>query len=236
MAVKANWETLKVDNEDMRVYVARPEGADKVPAIFVLQEAFGVNHHMRNVTEQIAGLGYVAVCPELYHRDGQGIELGYEGKDRDEGMQHLSQLTDEGQEADLRAVWDFLQKDPQVDSSRVASTGYCMGGRTSFLANSILPLKCAVSYYGGRIAPALLDRVKDQSGPILFFWGGKDQHIGLAQPRAIVDAMQTAGKPYIDVMFGDADHGFSCDERKSYHKDATKQAWALFVQFLQDNL
>lgn len=234
MTGKTEWRTVQVaDGTEMRLYVARPPGTQKAPAVIVVQEAFGLNGHIRSVTERIAGLGYVAVAPEMFHRSAPpGFEGSYE--DFSTVMPHMQALTDDGQAADLQAVYKFITGDAQGDETRVAAVGYCMGGRTSFLANATLPLNAAVSYYGGRI-PSLLARTKDLHGPMLFFWGGKDKHIPLEQRSEVMKALEEAGKPYVNVDFSSADHGFFCEERKAYHADASSQSWALFTQFLTDN-
>jgi len=125
----------------------------------------------------------------------------------------------------------------------VGSTGYCMGGRASFLADAVLPLQASVSYYGGGIAagpqpmlPDLLGRASELHAPILLFWGGKDTHIGADLPRAVEDAVKAAGKPYAQVVFSEADHGFFCDARASYNPEVAAQAWALMLAFLASHL
>ncbi len=112
-----------------------------------------------------------------------------------------------------------------------------MGGRAAVLASLTLPLECAVSFYGGGIAPnpmnpGLLGRIKDLKNPVLLFWGGKDQHITLEQRRAVADALTAAGKSYVNVEFSEADHGFFCDARASYNPVAASQAWPLTLAFL----
>jgi carboxymethylenebutenolidase len=111
-----------------------------------------------------------------------------------------------------------------------------MGGRASFLANSGLPLKAAISFYGGGIVPALLPRAAEQHGPILFFWGALDSHIPKEHVRAIIDAMQEAKKNYVSVEFSDANHAFFCDARPAYKEIAAKQAWELTLKFLETNV
>jgi carboxymethylenebutenolidase len=110
-----------------------------------------------------------------------------------------------------------------------AITG-CMGGRTAFLANAKLKLKCATSYYGGRIAPDLLKHTESLSGSMIFFWGGKDAHIGQEQQHRLVESLKIHQKSFINVEFGDADHGFFCDQRPSFNKDAANQSWSLVQQ------
>src|SRR6202040_1665417 len=106
------------------------------------------------------------------------------------------------------------------------------------LAGITLPLECAVSFYGGGIAPnpmnpGFLGRVKDLKAPVLLFWGGRDQHITPEQRSAVADALKAAGKSYVNVEFSDADHGFFCDARPSYNPVAAKEAWSLVVSFLE---
>jgi len=223
--------TLQVpDGTSMNAYVATPADGAKAPGLLVFQEAFGVNAHIRDVTGRFAKQGYVAIAPELFHRSGPGFEGSY--TNFQPCMPHMQALTPEGLIADARAAFDWLQKNPRVLPNATASIGWCMGGRVSFLANSELPLKAAVSFYGGGIAPALLPRAAQEYAPILFFWGGLDAHIPKEQIRSVIDALTEAKKPFVNVEFSDADHGFFCDARASYKETAAKQAWELVLKFL----
>jgi carboxymethylenebutenolidase len=223
--------TLQVaDGTSMNAYVATPADGAKAPGLLVFQEAFGVNPHIRDVTERFAKQGYVCIAPELFHRTAPGFECAYTNFPA--CMPHMQALTPEGLIADARAAFDWLQKNPLVLPNATASIGWCMGGRVSFLANSELPLKAAVSFYGGGIAPALLPRAAKQHAPILFFWGGLDSHIPKEQIRSVIDALTEAKKTYVNVEFSDADHGFFCDARASYKETAAKQAWELALKFL----
>jgi carboxymethylenebutenolidase len=218
------------DGTSMNAYVATPAEGAKAPGLLVFQEAFGVNAHIRDVADRFAKQGYVAIAPELFHRTGPGFEGVYSNFPA--CMPHMQALTPDGLIADARASFDWLQRNPRVLPNATASIGFCMGGRVSFLANSAIPLKAAVSFYGGGIAPALLPRVAQQHSPILFFWGALDSHIPKEHIRAIVDAMLEAKKMFVNVEFSDADHGFFCDARASYKETAAKQAWELTLKFL----
>src|SRR6266568_4218902 len=154
------------DGTEMRVYVARPSSG-KGPAILVFQEAYGVNAHIQDVTQRFAKLGYLAAAPELFHRTAPGFDGNY--SDFSSAQPHMKAMTNEGLEADIRATFELLQSDIACNG-RFASVGFCMGGRVSYLANSILPLGAAVSFYGGGIAPGLLDRAPRQNAPILLLW------------------------------------------------------------------
>ena len=211
------------DGTAMSAYVAAPAQGAKAPGLLVFQEAFGVNAHIRDVAERFARQGYVSIAPELFHRTGAGFEGDYANFPA--CMPHMQALTPDGMIADARAAYDWLQKSPRVLPNATACVGYCMGGRASFLANSGLPLKAAISYYGGGIVPALLPRAADQHGPILFFWGALDTHIPKEHVRAIVDAMQEAKKTYVNVEFSDANHAFFNDTGDRYNATAANDAW-----------
>lgn len=236
-AVKGeSWTTVKVsDDTQMKVFVARPAGATgKLPGVLVLQEIFGVNSYIRSVAKRIADLGYVAYAPDLFHRTAPGFESGY--TDMKPAMEQYQKMTDDNLTADLKATYDALSQDSQVDAGHIGSVGYCMGGRASFLANAVLPLQAAAVYYGGGIADTLLPRAKDQHAPLLIFSGGKDTHIGREKQNAVAAALKAAGKQYADVEFSEAEHGFFCDQRSSYNPEAAKESWEIFAEFFKEHL
>lgn len=219
------------DGTRMRAYVARPKASGPLPGILVMQEAFGVNSHIRDVTDRLAKEGYVAIAPELFHRTAPGFEGDYTNFPA--VMPHMKALTIAGEEADARAAHGWLQSQPDVDQSKLFSVGFCMGGRISILANTILPLRASVSFYGGNIVAELLDRLPQMHSRALFFWGGLDKHIPVEQRQKVLDTLRTNGKSYVNVEFSDADHGFFCDQRASYQPQAAKQAWTLMLEFLR---
>lgn len=224
--------TLRVsDGSSMNAYVARPDDSSSHPGIIVLQEAFGVNSHIRNVCDRFAAEGYVAIAPELFHRTAPGFEGDY--NNFPSVMPHMQRMTNEGAAVDLSAAFEWLHSQKNLQQDHIFSVGYCMGGRMSFLANATLPLNAAASFYGGGIAPGLLDRASQLHGPMLFCWGGLDKHIPHEQRQAVTDALRKAGKTYVNVEFSDADHGFNCDERASYQPRAARQSWALLLEFLR---
>ena len=214
----------------MQAFVARPRDAGPHPGLLLFQEAFGVNAHIRDVAGRCAAAGYNTVAPELFHRTGPGFEGDYD--DFESVRPHMAGLTIEGLEADIRATYQWLTQDPSTDPGRIVAVGFCLGGRVAFLANLVVPLAASASFYGRGIAPELLPRLGALHGPTLCAWGGQDQHIGLANPRALADALIAAGKTHVHVEFSDAGHGFYCDARKSYHPAAAREAWALTLDFL----
>ena len=238
MSQEITTETVSLsvsDGTTMPAYVARPAAASPHPGLIVFQEAFGVNAHIHDITERFARAGYTAIAPALFHRTNANFKGLY--TDFASAMPHVMALTDTGQSADIQAAYEWLTT--TGGASAVGSTGYCLGGRASFLADTLLPLKASVSYYGGGIAPSeglpfpgLLDKADALHGPILLFWGGLDEHIGSAQVKATEEVLKAAKKNYAQVVFSQADHGFFCDARASYNPDAARQAWALTLEFL----
>jgi len=221
----------------MRAYVAHPDGKPRA-ALLVFQEAFGVNSHIRDVTERFAREGYLSISPELFHRTAPGLEAGY--TNFGEVMPHLQALTDAGLTADIQASYQWLKNGAAKDLP-VGATGYCMGGRTSIQAALTVPLDCAISYYGGGIAPSpmfpnLLDRLKDLNAPVLLFWGGLDAHIPADAVQAVTAKLTEEKKDYVNVVFSKADHGFFCDARASYNAVAAKEAWSLTLEFFKNHL
>ncbi|HXX63942.1 MAG TPA: dienelactone hydrolase family protein [Bacteroidota bacterium] len=221
------------DGTRMRLYVSRPQGAGLHPGIMVFQEAYGVNAHIRDVADRFAALGYTAASPELYHRTREGFEGTY--SDFEATRPYFSAITNDGLESDIRATHQWLTNDPATDGTRLFSAGFCIGGRVSFIANSVVRLRAAASFYGGGIAPANLDRVSRMGSPMLFFWGGLDRHIGPEITAQITAAFRAQGKPYVNVEFADADHGFFCDARASYNTKAAHQAFALLQAFYREH-
>ncbi|GAB2786400.1 carboxymethylenebutenolidase [Hymenobacter luteus] len=221
------------DNTQFNAYTAFPTTEGPHPGIILLQEAFGVKGHIRNVADRLAQAGYVVIAPEVFHRTAApGLEIPY--SDFASAMPHYQAVTPEGVTADVQACYDWLRAQPTV-TEKIGSIGFCLGGRLSFLANAVLPLAAGVSYYGGG-THLLKDRAADLHAPHLFFWGGLDQHISKEKIAEVIDAVEAAGKPYLNTVISYADHGFHCDERPSYHPQAAAEAWALTLAFFQEKL
>jgi carboxymethylenebutenolidase len=223
----SNWVELRADDGTaLRAFVAKPDGR-ATRGLLVFQEAFGVNAHIRDVAQRFAAEGFLAISPELFHRTAPGFECSY--TEFPLATPHLQAITERGLDADARAA--FLWLEGEGVGGNAAAVGYCLGGRVAFVANSAAPLKAAASYYGGRIPP-LIGRAPKLSGPMLFFWGGVDHHIPEEDREKVVSGVRDAGKAFVNVVFSDADHGFFCDARASYHPAAAAQAWSLTKTFL----
>ena len=234
MDLKTEYVTLPVsDGTSMRAYVARPASSEPRAGMLVFQEAFGVNAHIRDVTERFARQGYLSIAPELFHRTGPGFETGY--TDFAAVVPHFTALKDPEIEADIRAAFEWLPTNLPK-----GAVGYCVGGRVACLAALTVPVACGISYYGGGIGespyfPALLDRLKDLRAPMLLFWGGQDKHLGPDNVQAVTSTLRAAQKPFVNVEFSEADHGFFCDARAQYNAPAAAESWALTLSFLEQS-
>jgi carboxymethylenebutenolidase len=198
------------DGHEFRAWLAAPTGRPR-GAIVVIQEIFGVNSHIRAVTDSFAAEGYVAVAPSLFDRVRMGIELGYSDKEMQEGRGYVMQLPPEKTLKDIAAAIAIVRH-----AGRVGVVGYCWGGRLAYLAAGELPISCAVSYYGGGITQVL---EKKPRVPVMYHFGERDKHITL-DDVATIKAAHPEGTYHIYP----ADHGFNCDQRASF--DASSAALA----------
>jgi carboxymethylenebutenolidase len=187
--------------------------------VVVIQEIFGVNSHIRAVTDSFAAEGYLAVAPSLFDRIRMGIELGYSEKEMQEGRGYMMQLKQDETLKDISAAIAIVKH-----AGRVGTVGYCWGGKMSYLAACDLPIACAVSYYGGGITQ-LLD--KKPRCPVMYHYGERDKHI-TPDDVAKVKAAHPEGLFYIYP----ADHGFNCDQRGSYDAPSAALARQRTLEFL----
>jgi carboxymethylenebutenolidase len=219
------------DQSSMTCYFEDPK-AQALGGIIVLQEAFGVNEHIQNIVKSFSEQGYLAIAPELYHRTApSGWVCGYQ--EFNLAGPHFSSINESGIIADVQACFEWLNL---REIQNIATVGYCLGGRASFISNSQVPLKAAVSYYGGGIAPKFLSLAEKQIAPLLFFWGGKDKHILVEQIQNLKLALSQAERPFVSVEIAAADHGFFCDQRPAFHRASAELSWATTIEFLKQNL
>jgi carboxymethylenebutenolidase len=221
----------------MRIYDAEP-GASARGAVIVVQEAFGVNEHIQDICDRLAAAGYRAVAPHVFHRTGDPV-IAYE--DMKDVMPHLGQLTSDGLASDIAATIDYLTGDG-FELGQIGIVGFCMGGSVVVLAAAAHPLGAAVSFYGGGITtgrfgmPPLLELAPNLQAPWLGLFGDEDQSIPSDQVEALREAAATAAVATEVVRYPDAEHGFHCDARPSYHQSSSKDAWGRTLDWLDTNL
>jgi carboxymethylenebutenolidase len=237
------WVSILVDGEDMRVYLSQPEGTGTVPGVLVIMEAFGVNKHIQEGTDKLPREGYVAVAPVLYHRLGSNPLFSYTGEDAEARTQAMSSLRDTGLVQDLTTTIAYLQGHSQVRADRLGVVGFCVGGRIAYLAATSCPgLRAAVAYYGGRIplafgeGPSPFERTANSHCPVRGNIGELDQNPTPDEVRKIETELKKHGKLCDVKIYPGADHGFNCDERPSYHAEASKDAWGRTLGWFQQYL
>ena len=210
------------DGHEFRAWLAAPSGRAK-GAVVVIQEIFGVNSHIRAVTDSFAAEGYLAIAPSLFDRVRMGIELGYADKDMQEGRGYVMQLKPDQTLKDISAALAIVKH-----AGRVGTVGYCWGGKMSYLAACELPIACAVSYYGGGITQVLDKKPKCA---VMYHFGERDKHITQEDVAKI-----KAAHPEGQFFLYPADHGFNCDQRGSYDAPsaalARKRTLEFFGQYL----
>jgi carboxymethylenebutenolidase len=232
--------TLQLNTPDgkMETYEAKPKEGGARPAIVVLMEAFGLNSHIKDVTERVAREGYVAIAPDLYHREPERL-VPYSELQKALGI--MNRLQDPKIMSDVGAVLAHLKSQNYVGAGSIGITGFCMGGRYTYLAaaHHNKDIKAAVVFYGGGIPmgnPSPLDRTKEIQCPIMLFFGAKDPLIPQEHVEKVVKALTDAKKNFTHKVYPEAGHGFFCNERQSYHADSAKDAWEKFKSFFAQHL
>jgi carboxymethylenebutenolidase len=210
------------DGHEFRAYLAAPSGRAR-GAVVVIQEIFGVNSHIRAVTDSYAAEGYVAIAPSLFDRVRGGIELGYTPEHMQEGFGYVQQLKPDQTLKDVAAAMAVVKH-----AGRIGMVGFCWGGRVTYMAACELPLACAVAYYGGGIVQ-ILD--KQPKCPVMYHFGERDKHIS-QEDVAKIKAAHPEGIFHIYP----ADHGFNCDQRGSYDAPSAALARKRTLEFFAEHL
>jgi carboxymethylenebutenolidase len=229
--------SVPIGADSMQIYVAEPDGTPS-GAVIVLQEAFGVNNHIRDLCHRFASAGYVAVAPHLFHRSGDP-ELGYE--DMQEVMPYIMQLQADQIEADFDATLAHL-KTMGFEGRQIGVVGFCMGGSISFIAGCYWELGAAVTFYGGGIAqsrfgfPPLYDIAATLKTPWLGLFGDQDASIPTNEVDGLRDAAAKAAPDSEVIRYPDANHGFHCDARGSFHEESAKDGWQRTLAWLDQHI
>jgi len=226
---------IKTAEATMPAHLAEPEGPGPFPAVVVIMEAFGLVPQICDVANRLAGEGYVALAPDFYYRQLPDNKAGY---DKLERAIALMQQVDDGKFVDdMRATLGYLKSRENVDGQKLGVTGFCMGGRLSFLTACALPDEIAASapFYGGGIVNHL-DQADRIHCPMSLFFGEQDPYIPMDQVRQIGAKLEQLGKSYQLKSYPGADHGFFCSERASYQEAAASDAWKTLLGFFAENL
>lgn len=238
MDVTASTLQLNTPDGKMEAYEAKPKEGGSYPGIVVLMEAFGLNDHIKKVIERIAQEGYVAIAPDLYHREAERL-VPYSDLQKAVGI--MNKLQDSKIMDDVGAAIAHLKSQSNVKAGSIGVTGFCMGGRFTYLAaaHHNKDVKAAVPFYPGGVPmgnPSPLSRTGEIKCPIYLFFGGKDPLIPQEHVDKITAELTDKKINFQLKLYPEATHGFFCDERPSYHPDSAKDAWEKFKSFFAQHL
>jgi carboxymethylenebutenolidase len=220
-----HFSLVAADSFKLGAYRADP-GATPKGGIVVIQEIFGVNHHIRAVCDRLAAGGYAAIAPAIFDRQHPDFESGYSPDEIANARKFVANPDWAAMMRDVQAAIDEAKK-----SGPAAIIGFCLGGSIAFLAAAKLTgLSAAIGYYGGQIAKNADEKPKV---PTQLHFGEKDAGI----PMSDVDVVrQKRGSDCEIYVYPNAQHGFNCDERGSYDAASAKLAWQRSLEFLQKHL
>ncbi|MEP7019784.1 MAG: dienelactone hydrolase family protein [Pseudonocardiales bacterium] len=224
----------------MAGYLARPATETIRGSVIVGMELFGVSAHVRDVGDRLAGLGFLAVAPDLYHRSAPGIELAADDSGRERGFELLDQLTRSNALDDIRATTAHLD---ERGTPLTAMVGLSVGGHVAYLAASQLDLPAVVIFYAGWLPTTDITLSQPEptlaltpyiTGRVLMLLGDDDPLIPAQDRRRIGDALQRAGIDHQLVSYPGAGHAFLCDRRDSFRAEAASDAWDRLSAFLTE--
>lgn len=223
--------------DEIEAYVAQPLGDERVGSVVVIHHMPGFDEGMKEITRKFAAHGYLAVCPNLYSREAPGASPD----DAAAAVRALGGVPDDRLVGDVRGAVQYLTS-LESSNGRVATIGYCSGGRQSFLAACSLPLDAAVDCYGAfvvgtppegsplKIGP-IVHLAKGLSCPLLGLFGADDQYPSPEHVAELEEALKQAGKAYEFHSYEGAGHAFFATDRPSYRPEAAKDGWQRIWDF-----
>ncbi|MBI4504767.1 MAG: dienelactone hydrolase family protein [Chloroflexi bacterium] len=229
------WGVLNVDGSQMGCYVSAPADSGRFAGLLVAQHAPGVDSFLQTMCDRLAAEGFVALAPDLYHRDP--------GK-ADPPLERMARLRDANVVRDFTTAYEHLRTLPNVDVARLGITGFCMGGRVAYLmATHLRGLRAAVVFYGGNImvpwgeGEAPFDRTTQIECPTLGLFGEEDTNPSPADVAKIDAELTRLGKPHEFHMYPNAGHAFmNWEQPPRYRQHAAEGAWPKCVAWFKRHL
>jgi len=221
-------------------YRAMPSRGGPFPVVLVVQEIFGVHEHIKDICRRLAKLGYLAIAPEMYARQGDVSKIA---NIQEVITKVVSKVPDAQVMGDLDAAVAYVKGTGKGDVSKLAVTGFCWGGRVVWLYSAHNPaVKAGVAWYGRLVGPASeltpkqpIDLVGSLKAPVLGLYGEKDGGIPVASVEKMREALKAAGKPSEIVLYPDTPHGFLADYRESYTPKAAEDGWKRLLAWFRQN-
>jgi len=236
----AGMVTFATGDIQMGAYRAKPKGKGNLPVIIVVQEIFGLHEWVRDIVRRFAKAGYYAIAPDLYQRQGDATKVA---DFKQLFADIVSKVPDAQVMGDLDALTAFVGSDGG-NAKRIGITGYCWGGRITWLYAAHNPkLKAGVAWYG-RVRGAgtelqprnPIELVTDIKAPVLGLYGALDKGIPVADVEAMNAALKAAQKPSSIHLYPQADHGFLADYRPSFNEAAARDGWSRALTHFKKHL
>jgi carboxymethylenebutenolidase len=218
-------------------YYAHPASGGPFATVLVIQEIFGVHEHIKDVCRRLAKAGYLAVAPDLHGRQGDTTKAA----NIQEILAIVAKVPDAQVYADLDAAVAWAKASGKGDTARLAVTGFCWGGRMSWMYTAHnAAVRAASPWYGPLIRPATelqpknpIDVVDQIRIPVLAFYGGADQGIPNDTVEKMRDALKAKGNASEIILYPDTPHGFNADYRPTYRADKAKDAWDKMLAYFK---
>lgn len=228
------WENLTVDGQAMRAFSAAPEGSGPFPAVVVAMHAGGVDTFIQEMTRRLGAAGYLAIAPDLYHRQ----EPGGENQNR------MGRLRDNEIVEDVNATVELVQGNSAVRADQIGIVGFCMGGRVVFLMAAVNPaFKAAVPFYAGNMwrpwgeGPSPYERLATTHCPALAFFGEQDGNPSPEDMRKLDAELTRLGKPHEFVAYPGAGHAYmDFTNPNRYRQHAADASWPITLAFFEKHL
>lgn len=241
--LEAGETRIATDDIQMLAYYAKPAGASKLPVVLLVQEIFGLHEHIRDLVRRLAKAGYLAIAPNLYQRQGDPTVI----HDTKQLVQDIVAKVPDAQvfrDLDASAIWAGGHGG---DLNKLAVTGFCWGGRITWLYSAYSPaVKAGVAWYGRLIGNANassnplqplypIDVAAQLKAPVLGLYGEADGGIPMDTVEKMRAALVAAGKPSEIVVYPKAPHGFNADYRPSYVSEFAADGWHRMLDWFKKN-
>jgi carboxymethylenebutenolidase len=231
---------IPVGSQEIPAYRALPAAGGPFPVVLVVQEIFGVHEHIKDLCRRLAKVGYLAIAPELYARQGDVSKIT---QIQDIISKVVSKVPDSQVMSDLDATVAWAKKSGKGDTSKLAITGFCWGGRIVWLYSAHNPdVKAGVAWYGRLVGKPdelhpknPIDVVSSLKAPVLGLYGGADTGIPVDTVEQMRKALKDAGKAGEIIVYDDTPHGFNADYRPSYRKDKAEDGWKRMLEWFKKN-
>jgi carboxymethylenebutenolidase len=243
MVITTEYVDIPAGDAPMRMFVTAPKAPGNYPGIVCYSDIFQLTGPMLRACARLAGYGFVAAAPEIYHRvEPLGAVIPFDDAGRTRGLEDAARTPVTHFDQDRRAALDYLAKHPRVASAKLGAMGFCIGGHLAFRAALEPDVKATVCYYGTGIHDGKLGqdrdagslaRVSEIRGKLLMVWGSEDPHVP-ETGRAEIERRLRESRVDYRVELYPADHAFMRDEGPRYDSEATDQAFADMITLFRD--